>query len=126
MEGLEKVSFKLLEGEELEAFYTSGGASHSVKSMEKRGVKNCSYKTIRYKGHRNAVGFLIRQAKLEKECLEQVFNQGCENKTGDIVLLKVEVSGGDVTWKKEIIVVMTFSLVPCKKQRHFQFHLSQS
>ena len=104
MEGLEKVSFKLLEGEELEAFYTSGGASHSVKSMEKRGVKNCSYKTIRYKGHRNAVGFLIRQAKLEKECLEQVFNQGCQNKTGDIVLLKVEVSGGDVTWKKEIIV----------------------
>ena len=104
MDGLEKGSFQLLGDEKLEAFYTSGGASHSVDTMQKRGVKNCCYKTIRYEGHREIVRFLMNQADLDKKSLEQIFTKGCENKTGDIVLLKVEVNGGDVTWKKEIIV----------------------
>ena len=104
MDGLEEVSFQLLGDEKLEAFYTSGGASHSVDTMQKRGVKNCCYKTIRYEGHREIVRFLMKQADLDKKSLEQIFTKGCENKTGDIVLLKVEVNGGDVTWKKEIIV----------------------
>ena len=103
MDGLEEVKFDLLENEELEAFYTSGGASHSIPSMKERGVNNCCYKTIRYKGHRDMVSLLIRNSKLSKECLEDIF-KSCENKTGDVVLLKVEVSGGHVTWKKEIIV----------------------
>ena len=45
MDGVEEI-----EGEKfgkMEAFYTSGGASHSIYSMKERGVKNCSYKTIR-------------------------------------------------------------------------------
>ena len=49
------------------------------------------------------VRLLIRNSELSKECLEDIF-KSCENHTGDVVLLKVEVSGGHVTWKKEIIV----------------------
>ena len=30
----------------MEAFYTSGGASHSIHSMKERGVKNCYYKSF--------------------------------------------------------------------------------
>ena len=41
MEGLETVFFEMIQ-EDMEAFYTSGGSSHTTKSMEKRGVKNCS------------------------------------------------------------------------------------
>lgn len=104
MSGLEGVSFDLLEGEELEAFYTSGGASHSIPIMKKRGVKDCSYKTIRYSGHRDAVQFLIDRAELSKECLNQVFEGGCGKSMGDIVLIKVEVKGGNLTWNKEIVV----------------------
>ena len=51
MEGLENV-----DGEKfgkMEAFYTSGGASHSIYSMKEGGVKNCSYKTLRHHGHRD-------------------------------------------------------------------------
>ena len=70
MDGLEEVKFDLLENEELEAFYTSGGASHSIPSMKERGVNNCCYKTIRYKGHRDMVRLLIRNSELSKECLE--------------------------------------------------------
>ena len=108
MSGLEKVNFKLLDGEDLEAFYTSGGASHSIETMKSRGIKNCSYKTIRYKGHRDAVKFLIRKAKLCGDCLNQVFEVGCDPNSGvtdgDIVLIKAEVKGGDLTWQKEILV----------------------
>ena len=108
MEGLEEVQFKLLDGEELEAFYTSGGASHTIETMKTRGVKNCSYKTIRYKNHRDVVRFLIRDSRLDDDCLLQVFKNGCENHdpfmSGDVVLMKTIVKAGDVSWNKEIIV----------------------
>jgi len=108
MDGIQEVRFKFLEGEELEAFYTSGGASHTIESMRTRGVKNCSYKTIRYKGHRDVVKFLIRDSRLDDECLLQVFENGCvvhdPFMNGDVVLMKVLVKAGDVTWDKEIII----------------------
>jgi len=108
MDGLQDIEFKFLEGEPLEAFYTSGGASHTIEAMRSRGVKNCSYKTIRYKGHRDVVDFLIRRAKLSDDCLSQFFENGCiihdPFMNGDVVLIKAVVKGGDVTWKKEIIV----------------------
>jgi len=104
MDGLEDVKFDMLSDFELEAFFTSGGASHSIPLMQKRGVKNCSYKTIRYKGHRDVAKMLIQAAELPRESLEKVFVDACPNKAGDIVLLKVQVSSGDLTWDKEIIV----------------------
>jgi len=108
MEGLGKVQFKFLEDEELEVFYTSGGASHTIETMKARGVKNCSYKTIRYKGHRDVVKFLIRDSRLDDDCLLQIFKNGCETHdpfmSGDIVLIKAIVKAGDITWDKEVIV----------------------
>lgn len=40
-------------GRDHEAFYTSGGMAYTTGKMLDRGIKNCCYKTIRYKGHRN-------------------------------------------------------------------------
>ena len=51
--------------------------------MKDRGVTNCHYKTLRYKGHRDAVRFLIEDCKLSRECLDQVFKEGCKPKEGD-------------------------------------------
>ena len=104
MDGREKVSFELMGNEALEAFYTSGGASHTIKTMKDRGVKNCSYKTIRYDGHRDIVRFLIRNAELCGECLESIFKNGCPDSYGDIVLVKAQVKSGDILWNKEIII----------------------
>ena len=105
MEGLEEVLIKSLD-KRLEAFYTSGGASHTIKDMTARGVKNCSYKTLRYKGHQEIVKFLIRDSELTDECLSQVFLNGCRAGAdkGDVVIVKAEVCGGDVCWDKEILV----------------------
>ena len=57
MEGLEEVHFDLI-NEDMEAFFTSGGASHTIETMKSRGVKDCSYKTLRDKGHCEAIRFL--------------------------------------------------------------------
>jgi len=103
MDGKEKVYSKLLQ-QDMEAFYTSGGASHSIHGMKKRGVKNCTYKTLRYKGHCDVVKFLIRKSGLTEDCLVDVFKKGCAKSTGDIALIKARVESGDLTWDKEIIV----------------------
>jgi saccharopine dehydrogenase-like NADP-dependent oxidoreductase len=102
MEGLEDV-----EGQNfgrMEAFYTSGGASHSIRSMKDRGVKNCSYKTLRYKGHRDIVKFLIRDCGLDNETLKHIFTKGCGFADKDEVLVLAEVKGGDKTWRQEKVI----------------------
>lgn len=102
MEGLESV-----DGEKfgkMEAFYTSGGASHSIHSMKERGVRNCSYKTLRYHGHREIVRFLIRDCGLDDKTLEQIFVRGCGRSEEDEVIVMAKVKSGDMAWKKEILV----------------------
>ncbi len=105
MEGREEIYVKVLD-KKLEAFYTSGGASHTIQSMSNRGVKNCSYKTLRYLGHGQAVKFLIRDCNLTDDCLLQIFEKGCidKNNTGDIVVIKVMLKGGNLDWNKEILI----------------------
>ncbi len=104
MEGLEDVEMEIL-GKTLEAFYTSGGASHSIRTMKERGVKDCSYKTLRYKGHCDAVRFLIRHAKLSDEEMEKIFKKGCPPQPWrDVVMIKVKVLGGSLSFNKELII----------------------
>lgn len=105
MDGYEKTWVDWV-GRKFEAFYTSGGASHTIEGMKERGVINCCYKTIRYLGHRNIVRFLINDAKLSDEALKEVFEKGCQE-VGDIkdmVILKSELSRGDLKWQKEIFI----------------------
>ena len=102
MDGLEKI-----EGEkfgQMEAFYTSGGASHSIYDMQRRAVKNCSYKTIRYRGHGDMVRFLIRDCNLDDEALNKIFLEGCGTANKDEVFIVAEVSGEDKTWRQEKVI----------------------
>jgi len=102
MDGLEQI-----EGNKfgkMEAFYTSGGASHSIHSMKDRGVRNCSYKTIRYKGHRDIVNFLMRDCQLDDKTMEKIFLQGCGKAENDEVFVVAEVSGGDKVWRRERVI----------------------
>lgn len=77
---------------DLEAFYTSGGASHTIDSMQKLGVKNCNYKTLRYQGHCEAVRFLINECNLDDDSLKRVFKRACPP-AEDIVIVRVDVDG---------------------------------
>jgi saccharopine dehydrogenase-like NADP-dependent oxidoreductase len=102
MSGLESVECNTLGT--LEAFYTSGGASHTIQSMKSKGVANCYYKTLRYEGHRDIVRFLTRNQS--EECVREAFERGCQNPDGvdDVVLIKAFVEGENVEWKKEIAI----------------------
>lgn len=103
MGGLEKVHIDIID-EEMEAFFTSGGASHTIRSMKERGVENCFYKTIRWPGHCEAIKFLIKTCDLSEDCLMDVFTKGCADSGGDIVLIRALVKSGPITWKKEKII----------------------
>tara|TARA_B100000676_G_scaffold308903_1_gene370962 strand:- start:1716 stop:2813 length:1098 start_codon:yes stop_codon:yes gene_type:complete len=103
MDGKETVYSKWLE-QDLEAFFTSGGASHTIPDMQARGIKNCAYKTLRYEGHCDTVKLLIRNTDLNDESLANIFEKGCGKGEGDIVLIKAIVKSGDLTWDKEIII----------------------
>ena len=75
---------------ELEAFYTSGGISHTIDSMYKKGVQNCSYKTLRYPGHNNIIKFLVRESGLTDSQIRDVLKVSCPE-TEDLVIIRVEV-----------------------------------
>ena len=102
MDGVEHI-----EGEKfgkMEAFYTSGGASHSIYDMQRKGIKNCSYKTMRYRGHGDMVRFLIRDCGLDDDTLNRIFLEGCGKANKDEVFVVAEVTGGDKTWRQEKVV----------------------
>ena len=103
MDGLERMNggnFGMLE-----AFYTSGGASHTIDDMHGRGVKNCSYRTVRYEGHRDIVKFLMDN--LTGDCFRQVFEKGCNGAPNvvDVVLLKTLVRSKELVWDKDLLIV---------------------
>lgn len=101
MDGLETVNSESLGN--LEAFYTSGGASHTIESMRKKNVKNCSYKTLRYSGHRDLIKFLIRDCNLDNEALTKIFDS-CGKVINDEVLVLATVVQGELFWKKDILI----------------------
>ncbi|MBC8416738.1 saccharopine dehydrogenase NADP-binding domain-containing protein [bacterium] len=105
MDGLEQINLECSPDEsvQFEKFYTSGGASHTIDSMLSKGVKNCSYKTIRYAGHCNIVKYLIFDCGLGDKELQQIF-ESCGVASRDVVLMTAKVKGDDVTWYKENVV----------------------
>ena len=83
----------------LEAFYTSGGAAHTIDVMQARGVQDCHYKTLRYPGHCDIVQFLIREAGLDIKTLVQIFQQACPPQK-DVVVIKA--TADDFTYQNVI------------------------
>ena len=74
----------------LEAFYTSGGAAHTIATMQRRGVVNCSYKTLRYPGHHQIVNFLINESGLDDQSIIDIFKKTCPPQD-DLVIIQVRV-----------------------------------
>lgn len=71
----------------LECFHTSGGASHSIKSMMDKGLLDFSYKTIRYVGHCQTVQLLRKHTDIRKVLIEECPPQK------DRVILYCELEG---------------------------------
>lgn len=91
LEGLESFS---LEGVEYEAFNTSGGLGTLCDSLDGR-VRNLNYKTVRYRGHRHLMAFLIRTLNLgrRRELLREILEEAVPMTRQDVVLVFCTVSG---------------------------------
>lgn len=94
LEGLENL---VIDGAEYEAFNTSGGIGTLINSLLSKGVniKNANYKTIRYKGHRDLMHFLLDDLSLAKnqKVLVDIFNKEIPQVTDDVVVIYISAAG---------------------------------
>lgn len=91
LDGLEEI---VIDGVVYEAFNTSGGVATMCESLE-GVVQDLSYKTIRYKGHRDHMRFVIKDLNLENrpDLLTQIFEQEVPLTGQDVVILYVNAVG---------------------------------
>lgn len=93
LEGFEKFS---LDGLEYEAFNTSGGLGTLCETLIGK-VKELNYKTIRYKGHREYMDFLINDLYLGKKkrrvILKEILEYAIPTTKQDVVLIFCSVTG---------------------------------
>lgn len=90
LEGYETV---VIDGIEYEAFNTSGGLGTLANTLDK--VENINYKTIRYKGHRDKIKFLLDDLGFCKDtgALASIFKQNVPYIDKDVVVIFIQVTG---------------------------------
>lgn len=101
LEGLEHFS---LDGIDYEAFNTSGGVGSLWETLNGK-VRNLDYKTIRYRGHRDLIAFLVNELRLgeRRHILKDIMEHAVPMTLQDVVLIFVTVTG----WKGGYLTQVT-------------------
>jgi saccharopine dehydrogenase-like NADP-dependent oxidoreductase len=83
-----------IDGEEYEAFNTSGGLGTLAESLANQ-VKHMDYKSIRYPGHRDILCTLLHDLKFidDREGLKKIFERSLPHTSQDVVIIFVTVDG---------------------------------
>ncbi|WP_315822775.1 saccharopine dehydrogenase family protein [Paraflavitalea speifideaquila] len=91
LEGLETIN---IEGQEFEAFSTSGGLGTLCETLDGK-VDTLNYKTIRYPGHARLMRFLLYELilKEKRELLEQILTEAKPPVKQDVVYVYAVVEG---------------------------------
>jgi saccharopine dehydrogenase-like NADP-dependent oxidoreductase len=91
LEGLEHFS---LDGVDYEAFNTSGGVGTLCDTLAGT-VRNLNYKTVRYRGHRDLMFFLMNELRLNdrRAVLKDILESAVPMTPQDVVLIFVTVTG---------------------------------
>ncbi len=91
LEGLEHFS---LDGVDYEAFNTSGGVGTLWETLAGK-VRNLDYKTVRYRGHRDLVAFLVNELRLceRRPLLKDILENAVPITKQDVVLIFCTVTG---------------------------------
>jgi saccharopine dehydrogenase-like NADP-dependent oxidoreductase len=94
LDGLQEI---IIDGIKYECFNTSGGLGTLADSLAGK-VKNLSYKTVRYPGHRDNIKFLLDDLFLRenRELLTTIFDQGVPINMNDVVIVYVSGVGIDL------------------------------
>jgi saccharopine dehydrogenase-like NADP-dependent oxidoreductase len=100
LEGLEHFS---LDGVDYEAFNTSGGLGTLWETLQGR-VRNLDYKTVRYRGHRDLVAFLVNELRLSsrRELLKDILEKSVPMTRQDVVLVFVTATGLKDGWLTQV------------------------
>ncbi len=101
LEGLEHFS---IDGVDYEAFNTSGGLGTVWETLAGR-VRALDYKTVRYRGHRDLVHFLIDELQLRnrRDLLKELLERAVPITLQDVVLVFITVTG----WKNGVLTQVT-------------------
>ena len=101
LEGIEHFS---LDGVEYEAFNTSGGVGTLCETLDGK-VRALNYKTIRYRGHRDLMAFLMNELRLNhrRDLLKDVLENAVPVTPQDVVLIFCTVKG----WKGRRLTEVT-------------------
>ena len=91
LEGYERFS---MDGDEYEAFNTSGGLGTLAETLQGK-VRKVDYKSVRYPGHRDLIAFLMRDLRFnsDRENLRRVFERSISTTAQDKCLIFVDVAG---------------------------------
>jgi len=91
LEGLEHFS---LDGIDYEAFNTSGGVGTLCDTLDGK-LRSLNYKTIRYRGHRDLIAFLMNDLRLNdrRHLLKDILENAVPVTPQDVVLIFCTVSG---------------------------------
>jgi saccharopine dehydrogenase-like NADP-dependent oxidoreductase len=91
LEGLEHFS---LDGVDYEAFNTSGGGGTLAETLAGQ-VRTLDYKTIRYRGHRDLMAFLMNELRLNdrRPLLKDILENALPVTPQDVVLIFCTVTG---------------------------------
>jgi saccharopine dehydrogenase-like NADP-dependent oxidoreductase len=91
LEGLEHFS---LDGIDYEAFNTSGGVGTLCETLS-GNVRCLNYKTIRYRGHRELIAFLMNELRLNtrRDLLKDILENAVPITPQDVVLIFCTVTG---------------------------------
>jgi saccharopine dehydrogenase-like NADP-dependent oxidoreductase len=83
-----------LDGEEYEAFNTSGGLGTLAETLAGK-VKFMDYKSIRYPGHRKIIHTLLHDLKFidDRENFKKILERSLPHTTQDVVIIFVTVTG---------------------------------
>ncbi len=101
LEGLEHFS---LDGVDFEAFNTSGGVGTLCETLDGK-VRSLDYKTIRYRGHRELIAFLMNELRLNqrRDLLKDILENAVPMTPQDVVLIFCTVTG----WKDGRLTQLT-------------------
>jgi saccharopine dehydrogenase-like NADP-dependent oxidoreductase len=91
LQPLEGHELLALDGCEYEAFNTSGGIGTLFDSV--KPTRSLTYKSIRYKGHRDRIAFLIDDLQMTQQEVVELFRRDVPYCDDDVVILFVEVTG---------------------------------
>ena len=101
LEGLEHFS---LDGVDYEAFNTSGGVGTLAETLDGQ-CRMLNYKTVRYRGHRDLMVFLMNELRLNdrRDILKDILENAVPVTPQDVVLIFCTITG----WKDGLLTQVT-------------------